>query len=477
MATVNFSANLFLEVNELNRLKKSIVDDGYKKILKCIIKSFGIILDENAYFKTSNKNGSNTNVIINPGLAIDSNLNVIKLLNSAELEVPNNGTTSKQWIIIEYKSTNIELGTVNVSSTGELTGNGTEFLSVLRGQPNFPVKVKLISSQNTSEYEVVDVTSDTVATLSGNFVAENSIKYEVIGTFTPGFQPSENDKYIYSYDDCNISVIESDDIPTLEDNQYIIALCQYDNNGYVNITDERNNYKFSTTSSNSEVDPDDNDSLVSLLSASIVSKNRQGICLEMILEHGYEVTKYELTNTATSTIFSILSGSNNFLGADNIPDNIFSGWLLVNRNNMKKGIISKNIGKSLYLDSYDSELFDDISVIDFIIVPNFKEIEYQITLSNNTTNSSVPYRFKYSIQNVLNRINAFIAFPTVNNSYEDNVTVSIKYRFIGLESYAYHDLAIAQYTNVEGISETLANSNFSVNVKSYEPEEEKRNYS
>ena len=40
---IKFSPNLFLEVAELNRFKRSMVDDGYKKAIKCLARSFGVV--------------------------------------------------------------------------------------------------------------------------------------------------------------------------------------------------------------------------------------------------------------------------------------------------------------------------------------------------------------------------------------------------------------------------------------------------
>lgn len=164
MSKLKISPNLFLEVNELNKLVQFLGEDGYKPFLKHLTKSFGIAQNENnTYFKVSRKNEAKNVVVINSGIAFDSNLNRIFLSEDKELEIPNTG--NNQWILISYSPTNDEEGIVSISAQGTLSGAGTKFTSVLRGQPNFPTKVKFNSSVNTDEYEVVDVSSDTVATL------------------------------------------------------------------------------------------------------------------------------------------------------------------------------------------------------------------------------------------------------------------------------------------------------------------------
>lgn len=77
-------------------------------------------------------------------------------------------STEKRWIVLSHDTTNEEIGTVKISKQGVLSGEGTEFLSVLRGQPNYPTKVRFNSKINTGDYEVVEVNSDSEAVISGD---------------------------------------------------------------------------------------------------------------------------------------------------------------------------------------------------------------------------------------------------------------------------------------------------------------------
>ena len=81
---VKLSENLFLSVQELNRMKQALQDNGYKQLIQFLTKSVGIAQDaDNTLFKVAAKNDSNTTVIVNAGVAFDSNLNpiVMKELN------------------------------------------------------------------------------------------------------------------------------------------------------------------------------------------------------------------------------------------------------------------------------------------------------------------------------------------------------------------------------------------------------------
>ena len=153
--------------------------------------------------------------------------------NAVEMQILNTGIN--RWLVLSRDVKNIETGTVTINTDGSLSGIGTEFTKVLRGQPNFPTKVKFGSTLNSGEYEVVSVASDTSAILAGSFVNENNLKYSVIGTFTPGFQPLADNKMIYEYDSYNIRIVDSADKPSLSANEFIIAGISFDDSGGMSI--------------------------------------------------------------------------------------------------------------------------------------------------------------------------------------------------------------------------------------------------
>jgi len=467
MGKLKLSPNLFLEVAELSRFRKFIEDDGYKLFMKYLTKSFGIAQNsDNTLFKVSNKAGTDDTVTINAGVAFDEDMNIIILKEDKDITIDYSAT--KQWIVISHATSNVEEGTVSISSTGTLSGTDTKFTEVLRGQPNFPTKVKLISDQednarNTGEYEVVEVNSDTEAVLSGDFTAETELHYAVIGTFTPGFQADSDNKLIYEYDSCNIEVIESEDKPTLEDGQFIIASLTY-NNGW-QVTDERLDYLFNyekvASTSNTNVS---NDPFVALRSTTL----RLGRMLDVQFEWGYKVNRFEVINTSTQNIFNILTGEALYIGSSKITDDMFAGWLLVNRKNMVSVVIDSNENNYLYITKYNSEIVtneDD----DFVIVPNYKEIEVEIELTG-TNYDEDDYKFyhKFSIENLRSRF-------LIPLEYLDS-EITLQYRLKSdSKTTSFQNFAITQFTNTLGELETLGASSFEVNIS--EPETEIRNYS
>lgn len=482
MSRLKFSSNLFLEVNELQRFNKFLEEDGWKRAMKAISKNFGIVENaSNSYFKVTPRAGSNSVIVINAGIAFDSNMDAIVMTDDLELSVGNTG--SNRWVILSRAVTNEEQGTVSINSDGSLSGIGTEFTKVLRGQPNFPVKVKFNSTSNNGEYEVVSVTSDTSALLSGSFVNQSNIKYSVVGTFTPGFQPTEDNKMIYEYDSYNIEVVDSQDRPAVSEDEFILAMISFDASGSMNVSDERIRYMFNNPYTQSDESDNSTDPLVSLLSTGVVggihAVGSAAAEFELIMEHGYTVTRHELLTTSTSNTFNIISGQSNFLGTGNIPDGMFRGWLLVNRANMKYALIDDNSNKSLYISNLDTYIILD-SGNDFIIVPNCNEIEYEVTVSNNVDRPNIPFYFRSSIWNLYTRAKVHAFYPSNDvENFDNQVTITIKYRLMDNSGnqQPFSNLAIAQFENVNGQTETLSESSFVVDLTTIEPEAKQRNYS
>lgn len=472
-----------MEVNELQRLVKFLSDDGWKLAMRSISKSFGIVENSgNTYFKVTARAGTSNVVTINSGVAFTPNMDAIVMKDSIDMEILNTG--ENRWLVLSYATKNTEEGTVTVNSDGSISGISTEFTKVLRGQPNFPTKIKFDSTRNTGEYEVVSVTSDTNAILSGSFVNESNLKYSVVGTFTPGFQPLEANKEIYEYDSYNIRIVDSADKPSLSSEEFIIAGITFDDAGGMNISDERIYSMFNNpyVQQGGSSDSASKNPLASLLSVSAVggvnAVNTISVDLELIVEHGYTISKFELITTSTSNSFNILSGTSNFTGTGDIPNGMFNGWLLVNRTNMKYAKIDSNTNKSLFISNFDTSMILDNNN-DFIVVPNFLEMEYEVKVSSNVELPSKPFYFKSSIWNLATRMRIYALFPSISESFSDEITISIGYRMIDNsgKQFPFSNLAIAQFTNINGQTETLSESSFIVNLADIEPQAKQRNYS
>ena len=242
MSYIKFSPNLFLERQELNRFKKFLDDDGFRRFILLNSQQFGLI--NNQFTRYTDFNGAPTSSLQNEFLnglvseggglslsfnaitALDSNGNLI-ISDAGSLPVPNDNKW--YWVKIKHAYTSKESGTVSILSDGTLTGTSTKFLDVLRGQPNFPSRIKFVDvSLNTQEYDVLEVIDNTNAILDGsNFSDEFDLQYIVVGTFTPASSPSSDDKEIFQYDGCEISLEEETSLNTrptyIEGREFFLA--------------------------------------------------------------------------------------------------------------------------------------------------------------------------------------------------------------------------------------------------------------
>lgn len=212
MSGLNIQNDLFLGLQELKRQSKFHKEDGYIRLFRSIINSFGVVrVDPDTSFdnfKVEGGTNSGTIKIAIDSYAVDDDIDIIfqKAIDNVAVIDDSNW----YWARITYEEDNLEEGTVDIAVDGSLTGTGTTFTDILRGQSNYPVKINFPgSAANTGDYQVVSILSDTQAILSGTtgFTSENGLDYKVVGSFTPGINPSGDDRLPYFYDSCNLELI------------------------------------------------------------------------------------------------------------------------------------------------------------------------------------------------------------------------------------------------------------------------------
>lgn len=245
MANLKISPNLYLGSLELNRLKRFLVDDGYKAIFKLVVNSFGVRITSDSQNSLQVYNGfAEDKVSIRAGLAVDRNVNCLQI--SADLAdyltIPRDAV--KYTVYLKHKFSHFEQGTVDLGVDGQMVGVNTQFKKVLRGMSVNPVKIHFPESVlNTDEYEVLGVNSDTTAMLNTNiFQSESGLKYVVVGCFSPGIIIAENQKNIYEYDDYELGFKLSVMIEPTD----VVLADVVNTSGQVQIIDRRNENKLST---------------------------------------------------------------------------------------------------------------------------------------------------------------------------------------------------------------------------------------
>lgn len=216
MSHLKINSNQFLGTHEYNRLRDFLDLYGIDRNLLLNTRQYGLfenfaLPDVGAILRKDclyvRKAGTPFDqVVIQKGVAVDKDANIIINTVDVNLSIPNNNQW--YWIKAKHALTSKEKGTVTIDTSGNLTGVGTEFLKILRGQPKFPTRVQFYSSVsgNIYEYEVVNVSSDTSAVLMGDFTAETGLEFCVHGTFTPGAFVPTGDKKIYQFDSIELTL-------------------------------------------------------------------------------------------------------------------------------------------------------------------------------------------------------------------------------------------------------------------------------
>lgn len=229
---LNFANNLFLGKVELDFLKKSLQEKGFKRLFSSVVNSYGVVklATDTSFDSMKLISGSSNGLIsINPGLIIDKNQDVIELATTKVDAITVPSDSILYYVKISYAQSTVEEGTVDVSATGQLTGSGTKFLSTLRGLPDFPSKIKLNSATNTADYTIGSIASDTAAQLniaSGQLTAETGLKYQVVGTFTPGVTPSATERYPLKSDSFTVTLQTTNSVTA--GSEFILGTVQND---------------------------------------------------------------------------------------------------------------------------------------------------------------------------------------------------------------------------------------------------------
>lgn len=400
MANIKFSEDLFLEIQELNRFKKFIDEDGFRRFLKFNAYQFGLLrlkddVDELLNFKVEAGTNNKTIKIANDSYAIDGNGKVIYKKAEDNIPVPDDGNF--YWVRIRYLVSNLEVGTVDVDTSGNMTdatGGITKFLEVLRGQPNFPVKVIFPNaSLNTGKYEVAQVVDDETAVLSGILQAENDLEYAVIGTFTPDFVPDSNDEQIYEYDSCvdlgeyAVGMIEETGTPGepppksgADYLEFYIARVKVVGTS-VSIEDKRVEF-FQTRA----------EYLYSVINAG--ANNLIGIEFAKY-DNSFSVKDHNIVRigwgfrssnyTVSSDIRRItLSGGEGgiFKDTDDFSDNDLDGWVIYVPSGKKYRIIESLKSSTQINLEVEALNVDDFDGSEIIIVPNVEEIQLKFSADN-----------------------------------------------------------------------------------------------
>jgi len=435
MSNLKFSENAFLEKQELNRFKKFIFDDGFKSLFKKQTFAYGIVkeLDDPSFlnFKVQQGTNSGTFKLTQDSYAIDSDLNIITKKAEDNIAIPNDNAF--YWIKISHELSPNEAGLVSVDGSGVVTGVGTEFETVLRGQPNFPSKIAFVdSSLNTLEYEVATVISDTSLQLQGSFSAESNLTYKVVGTFVPGSNPSSGQKDLFQYSSCDLELVAeaSTNVPPAKTDGLEFYIARIRNNaGVLTIQDKRTEvWKLKSDFDISTPQASDN-ALIGVESIkwnSVYSPRDKNV-----IDIAWGMRSSNWTIDSAVNLLTINAGvGGKFKRTSDFTDGDFDGWRVYNSVGGYSKIVS-----SAKVSTQINLVLDYLNVDDFTasteitIVPDCEEI--QIKFSQDASEAAIELIdrvFTYPIRQSL----ASIEIIVPGSTYDYNIT----YRHKTLNDYS-----------------------------------------
>jgi hypothetical protein len=258
MSKLNLTRRTFLEKEELARFQQFLADSPSENAIIGNTSKWGILRTDfqgdTDFLVEPSANAGRVKIEKAENRALTSD--GLRMYQEAEdnILVPNDNLW--YWMRIKHKYVNWERGTVSVNQNGELTGTGTQFLEVLRGQgTQVPVRIKFSkldgsTPTNSGFYEIVDVTNNTNAILTSaiEFQNESDLKLVVIGTTPIGeIVPVEQEQGIYSYDSCEIEIVSEqvENVPPVtgfeQDKTFYIARVR-NNAGFVDVQDKRSEW-------------------------------------------------------------------------------------------------------------------------------------------------------------------------------------------------------------------------------------------
>lgn len=391
MSFLKINEDLFLEKQELNRLQDFLGKlRGSSKFLQFMDTYIPGVIKTKEDFPFLNfkiEAGSQPQTIkLTNSYALDKNLNLIYKEAQDNILIPNDGNW--YWIKIAHQYSPVEEGIVDIDAQGVLTGFNTKFFDVIRGIPNFPSKIKFYnSSNNFDEYEVLEVLSNTSATLSGTFIPETGLRYSVIGTFSEDFVPPNSYKEIFQYDSCLPFILNQaivlETIPntppaSLSGIDFFVARVKVGTNTML-IEDKRKDiWELKAEYLTSFID-ENNSSVIGVESVKWDLETSPKNANELNIGWGFRSTNWSIESTLRKVTIS--SGEGGILKNTNLfEDGQFDGYRIYNQTG-KYSLITESWKSGSQINLLIQYLNPDDFIADseLIIVPDVEQIEIKIS--------------------------------------------------------------------------------------------------
>lgn len=435
MGKVKRSENLFEGIAELNKFQ-DFLENGFKRHALIDTATFGLVeqlkfpdlgqIKKQDCFYVSKAGTPFDEIVIGKGVAVDSDANLIINKAKQNLKISNDGNW--YWVKISHELNTSEEGTVSLDSSGNLSGVGTKFTKVLRGQPNYPSKIRLVNSLNgnADDYEVVKVISDTSCILSGDFNSETKLKYGVVGTFTPGYPAPAEDKMIFRYDSVKIQLVRETNFniepAQVKDKEFYLARVK--NTGIdLTIQDKRKSWWWSEAFSYlRKLDRTAKNPLIGVESVKygVLTSTQADNFIQ--LAFGFRTSSFTI-DTSSKKISILLGNGGVYKDTSHFKNGDFNGWRIYSPNGDWREVIdSQDSGTQIVLTLDVLNPTDYPTNKELLIAPPFEEVEIKVRQNGTDSSALIDNIFNFPINTPI----ASLKVPSLENCYKYNLTYRYK---------------------------------------------------
>lgn len=384
---VKINEGLYLGKAELKRFGGLI--NTANEVVSNLQKQAGIIRNyDGSLAQTSfivSQGSSATKITISSGGAVAFiSGNIKPMFLAAKVDIADILPDSNDYYIkIQAVDSVLEEGTCSVSASGQLTGVGTKFTEVLRGQPDFPSRIEFVKSGlvNTGEFEVVSVTDDLTVQLSGSsFTAEIDLTYKVIGTFTPDIVVPTPSKVIFGYGDYDVLVEANDAV----NNTDTFLLAKVNTDGITLLIEDmreqwaKSNAEDLITRLDTPTNP-----LIGVEWAKYDQVYGAGDRNAVKVAWGYTAEAGNWTFSVANKQITITAGSGGIFASNaDVANGDFDGWKIYFPTQRQYAhVVSSTVGGGnvlLVLDRWETQNFPVATTDKIVVVPDCETIELRV---------------------------------------------------------------------------------------------------
>lgn len=381
MSYIKISPDLFIGSKELNRLLKSLDEDGFRKLFLSNSIGFGLFNNsvDGDFDNALVQQGTNTGTIKHGEiLGINNVGNIIYKAATDNITLTDND--QYYWLKISHDYSPNESYLVSIDVNGNLSAPDGSLTDILRGTPNNPSRVSFPNSTlNTGEYEVSEVIDNENAILSGDFLAESELTLAVVGSFTPDISVPTPSKFPFQYDSCTLTavleVVENTPPALVAGEEFLLARVKR-NGAAITIEDKRslNIYKDNADYKLATVSESDN-ALIGVESVRYASNNTPRDKNLVKIAWTFRSSNWTIDSSA-NRVTLIAGEGGKFKDTSDFTDGDFDGWRLYTKDGKYSVIKQSSLSATqinLILDSIDVDRFEDTTQ-QLIVAPNAEEI-------------------------------------------------------------------------------------------------------